>query len=72
VVRFDGDRIIFEGDIRRDTRGSLVSIYQVINNLGYKDVVLDFLKVSYVDAGVMLPVSSYATYYRAHQIDFSR
>jgi anti-anti-sigma regulatory factor len=71
VVRFDGDRIIFEGDIRRDTRRSLVSIYQVINNLGYKDVVLDFLKVSYVDAGVMLPVCSYATYYRAHQIDFS-
>jgi hypothetical protein len=71
VVRFDGDRIIFEGDVRRDTRRSLVSIYQVINNLGYKDVVLDFLKVSYVDAGVMLPVSSYATYYRAHQIDFS-
>ena len=26
----------------------------MINNLGYKDVVLDFFKVGYVEAGVML------------------
>jgi anti-anti-sigma regulatory factor len=71
VVRGEGDRIIFEGDIRRDTRGSLVSIYQAIHNLKYKDIILDFSRVRYVDTAVMLPVSSYATYYRAHQIDFS-
>jgi hypothetical protein len=70
VVRSEGDRIIFEGDIRRDTRGGLVSIYQMINNLRYKDIILDFSKVRNVDTAVMLPISSYATYFRAHQIDF--
>jgi anti-anti-sigma regulatory factor len=49
VVRGEGERIIFEGDIRRDARGSLVSIYQAIHNFRYKDIVLDFSKVRYVD-----------------------
>jgi anti-anti-sigma regulatory factor len=71
MVRTEGNTIIFEGDLRAELRGALACIFQLTQKLGYKDVVLDFSKVKYVDAKLMLPISSYAAYYRLNQIDFS-
>jgi anti-anti-sigma regulatory factor len=71
MIRSEGNRIIFEGNLRAETRPALVCIFQLIQKLGYLDVVLDFSEVKYVDADLMLPLSSYAAYYRMNQIDFS-
>ncbi|UGY27730.1 DUF4325 domain-containing protein [Bradyrhizobium septentrionale] len=71
MIRTESNRIIFEGNLREETRSALVCIFQLIQKLGYQDVVLDFSATRYVDAGMMLPISSYAAYYRKNQIDFS-
>lgn len=71
MVHTDGNRIIFEGNLRHETRSCLVCVFQLVEKLGYRDVLLDFSKATYVDADMMLPLSSYAAYYRNHQIDFS-
>jgi anti-anti-sigma regulatory factor/anti-sigma regulatory factor (Ser/Thr protein kinase) len=71
VVRVDGDKIVFEGHLRGEARGALVCIYQLVKNLDHKHIILDFSNVNYAEASVMLPVASYAAFYRAHQIDFS-
>jgi anti-anti-sigma regulatory factor len=70
-VLIDANKIIFQGDLRAQTKGPLACIYQLVQTRGYKDIVLDFSAVRYVDANTMLPLSSYAAYYRMHQIDFS-
>ena len=70
MIRTEGNRIYFEGDLRT-TRSALVSIFQLTQKLGYQDVILDFSKARYADAKLMLPLSSYATYYRMNQFDFS-
>jgi hypothetical protein len=57
MVRTEGNSIIFEGDLRSEARGALVSIFQLTQRLGYQDIVLDFSKVRYVDANLMLPLS---------------
>ena len=71
MIRTENNTIFFEGDLRGETRGALVSIFQVAQKLGYQDIVLDFSSVKYVDANVMLPLSTYTTYYRRNQFDFS-
>jgi hypothetical protein len=71
MIRTEANRIIFEGNLREDTRSALVCIFQLIRKLGYQDVTLDFSAARYVDADMMLPISSYAAYYRKNQIDFS-
>ncbi|EIG60575.1 STAS-like domain-containing protein [Bradyrhizobium sp. WSM1253] len=71
MVRTDKNKIFLEGNLREETRSALVCIYQLIQKLGYQDVVLDFSGATYVDAGMMLPIASYAAYYRKNQIDFS-
>jgi hypothetical protein len=71
MIRAEANSIIFEGDLRSEARGALVSIFQLTQKLGYQDIVLDFSKVRYVDANLMLPLSSYATYYRLNHFDFS-
>ena len=71
MVRSDGNKVIFDGDLRAEMRGALVCIFQLTQKLGYKDLILDFSGVRYVDANIMLPLSSYAAFYRMHQIDFS-
>ena len=71
MIYTEGNIIKFEGDLRTEARGALVSIFQLTQKLGYQDIVLDFSKVRYVDANFMLPLSSYATYYRLNRFDFS-
>src|SRR6266478_2683659 len=71
MIRSEGNKIIFEGNLRTETRSALVCIFQLIQKLGYLDVILDFSGVKYVDADLILPLSSYAAYYRMNQIDFS-
>src|SRR6202048_552810 len=71
MIRAEGNKALFEGDLRGETRSALVCIFQLIQKLGYLDVILDFSAVTYVDADMMLPISSYAAYYRKNQIDFS-
>jgi anti-anti-sigma regulatory factor len=71
MIRSEGNKIIFEGNLRSETRAALVCIFQLIQKLGYRDVTLDFSAVKYIDADLMLPLSSYAGYYRMNQIDFS-
>lgn len=71
MIRTDGNKIIFEGNLREDTRSCLACVFQLVKKLGYQDVILDFSGARYVDAGMMLPLSSYAAKYRKHQIDFS-
>jgi anti-anti-sigma regulatory factor len=71
MIRSEGNKIIFEGNLRTETRLALVCIFQLTQKLGYLDVILDFSGVTYVDADLMLPLSSYAAYYRMNQIDFS-
>jgi hypothetical protein len=39
--------------------------------LRYQDIILDFSKVKHVDASLMLPLSSYTTYYSRSQLDSS-
>jgi hypothetical protein len=71
MIRSDGNKIIFEGNLRTETRAALVCIFQLTQKLRYLDVILDSSGVKYVDADLMLPLSSYAAYYRMNQIDFS-
>jgi hypothetical protein len=71
MVRTEGNRIILEGNLGADAQGALVSIFQLTQKLGYQDIVFDFSNVQYVDANLMLPLSSYAAYYRLNQFDFS-
>jgi len=70
MVRIEGNKIIFEGNLKSDTRGAIVSVFQINQKLGYQDITLDFSKAKYVDANVMVPLSSYAAYYRYNQCDF--
>jgi hypothetical protein len=70
MIRVEANRVIFEGDLRTEARGALVSMFQ-ISQKGYQDIVLDFAKVRYVDAKLMLPLTGYAAYYRLNQFDFS-
>jgi anti-sigma regulatory factor (Ser/Thr protein kinase) len=71
MLRAEGNRIIFEGDVRSETRWALVSVYQLTQKLRYQDIILDFSAAKYVDANLMLPLSTYAAFYRMHQIDFT-
>jgi hypothetical protein len=68
MVRTEANRIILEGNLRADAQGALVSIFQLTQKLGYQDIVFDFSNVQYVDANLMLPLSSYAAYYRPKSI----
>jgi hypothetical protein len=45
--------------------------FQLTQKLGYQDIILDFSTTKNVDTNLMLPLSSYAAFYRLHQIDFS-
>ncbi|WP_315792178.1 MULTISPECIES: STAS-like domain-containing protein [unclassified Bradyrhizobium] len=71
MIRTEGNSVVFEGDLRQDTRSCLVCVFQLINKSGYQDIILDFSKARYVDANLMLPLSSYTTYYQKNQIDFT-
>jgi hypothetical protein len=64
MIRSEGNRIVFEGNLRAETRTALVCIFQLTQKLGYLDIILDFSQVKYIDADLMLPLSSYAVYYR--------
>jgi anti-sigma regulatory factor (Ser/Thr protein kinase) len=70
LVRAEGSRLIFEGNLKSDTRAALVCMYQLTQKLGYQDIELDFSDATYVDANLMLPLLSYALYYRKNYIDF--
>jgi hypothetical protein len=59
MIRSEGNKIIFEGNLRTETRAALVCIFQLTQKLGYLDIILDFSEVKYVDADLMLPLSSY-------------
>jgi anti-anti-sigma regulatory factor/anti-sigma regulatory factor (Ser/Thr protein kinase) len=71
MIRSEANKIILEGNLRSEMRSALVCVFQLIQKLGYLDIILDFSGVKYVDADLMLPLSSYAAYYRMNQIDFS-
>jgi hypothetical protein len=71
MVRAEGNRIVFDGDLRSETRRALVCVFQLTQKLGYQDIILDFSTTKNVDTNLMLPLSSYAAFYRLHQIDFS-
>ncbi len=71
MIHTEGNSVVFEGDLRQDTRSCLVCVFQLINKSGYQDITLDFSKARYVDANLMLPLSSYTTYYQKNQIDFT-
>jgi anti-sigma regulatory factor (Ser/Thr protein kinase) len=71
MIRTEANRIIFEGDLRSEIRSTIACIYQLSQKLGYQDIVLDFRAATYVDANLMLPLSSYADFNRKHHVDFS-
>jgi anti-sigma regulatory factor (Ser/Thr protein kinase) len=72
MIRTDTNSIIFDGDLRSsDIRSTIACIYQLSQKLGYQDIVLDFRRATYVDANLMLPLSSYADFHRKHHVDFS-
>jgi hypothetical protein len=71
MIRTEANRIIFEGDLGSEIRSAIACIYQISQKLGYQDIVLDFRRVTYVYASLMLPLSSYVDYYRRNHVDFS-
>jgi anti-anti-sigma regulatory factor/anti-sigma regulatory factor (Ser/Thr protein kinase) len=71
MIKAEGNVIHFEGNLRTETQHAMAVIFQVAQKAGYKDIVLDFSKVSYVDANLMLPLASYTAYYRLNQYDFT-
>jgi anti-sigma regulatory factor (Ser/Thr protein kinase) len=71
MIRTETNTIIFDGDLRSDLRSTIACIYQLSQKLGYQDILLDFRRAKYADASLMLPLSSYAEYYRKHHVDFS-
>jgi hypothetical protein len=71
MIRTDKNSIIFDGDLRlSDIRSAIACIYQLSQKLAYQDIVLDFRRATYVDANLMLPLSSYTDFNRKHHIDF--
>jgi len=70
MIRTENNRIVFERNLRTDIRPALACIFQLANRLGYKDIILDFSNTTYVNANLMLPISSYSAYYRLNDVDF--
>jgi hypothetical protein len=70
-MQVEGNRIVFQGDLRLQTKGGLACMFQLAEVRGYQDIILDFASATYADANTMLPVSSYAAYYQLKGIDFA-
>jgi hypothetical protein len=71
MIRTESNIIFFEGDLRSDARYAVACLFQLAQKLGYQDIVLNFSQARYVDANLMLPLSSYAAYYRLNHYDFA-
>ena len=71
MIRTEANRIVFEGSLKSDVRSATVCLFNLISKSGYKDVVLDFSGVSYVDASIIMPILSYVAYYKLNEVEFS-
>lgn len=65
----EDNRIIFDGILRGDPRGALVCMHQLASIQRAYSLLLDFSSVTFADAVYMLPIASYAAYYRFNGIE---
>lgn len=70
MISVSSNQVSIAGNTRGDARGAIVSLFQIVQQ-GYQDIDLDFSGATFADADVMLPIVSYASYYRLNRIDFS-
>jgi len=69
-VRSEGNHIFFDANVFGAPLPVIAALHAIISKQGYKDVVLDFSKTTFLSADYMLPLVTMCRSYREQDVDF--
>jgi hypothetical protein len=70
VHRNEQNKLIFFGETGNDVLPATATLHNLINKLGYQDIVLDFSGSTFLNPSFMLPFATMARAFRQQKVDF--
>jgi anti-anti-sigma regulatory factor/anti-sigma regulatory factor (Ser/Thr protein kinase) len=70
MFRSESNHLFFVGTTGDDILPVVAALYHLIQKQGYRDIILDFSKVTFLDPRFMLPLVTMTRAYRMDKVDF--
>lgn len=70
MFRSEANHLLFTGSTGDDVLPVTAALHNLITKQGYKDIILDFNKVEFVDNSFVFPLVTTARFHRAENVDF--